>query len=272
MKTIAHSPTKSLPTTPFIICWNPRTFASDCSTSLSRTSRFLLSCSRLCVSLLLMARSCAQDDPEAALPHLQMFLAAPAYSLASAFSVERLATSTKIVEVAAVIAKNQFVVISGWEDDEGVHPDALVDSRTFFFRLLGCTDFDVEVLTIMDDVQEVPTLHVASTSLDQVLRVMTINHCEIVGLVNDEGSVQSVVRYNDIFKAFVQEVNLIYFASSRRKDRGGRSEVSTLSNHISKLVRDDDNEELEIDDDSGGLGIAHAACLVRFMLQVSANP
>ncbi len=40
--------------------------------------------------------------------------------------------------------------------------------------------------------------------LDEVMRIMCILHCEFVGLVNDCGNIESVVRFADLFQAFVK--------------------------------------------------------------------
>ena len=99
--------------------------------------------------------------PEEALPHVQMFLTAPVHSVATAFGVKYLPRETPLVEAVAAIAKSRFVVISGWEDSDGVvHPDTLWDQQRLFYKLLSCEDFSCEVHRVLDDVPEVPTMHV----------------------------------------------------------------------------------------------------------------
>ena len=184
-----------------------------------------------------------RQAPEEALPHVQMFLAAPVHSVATAFGVKYLPRETPLVEAVAVIAESRFVVISGWEDSDGViHPDTLWDQQRLFYKLLSCEDFSCEVHRVLDDVPEVPTLHVGC-GLDEVMRIMCILHCEFVGLVNDCGNIESVVRFADIFQTFVKEINTLYcsrddVSSSQQQPR--RSMLTLGGNH---------NEELEIDDE-----------------------
>jgi hypothetical protein len=197
-----------------------------------------------------------KNDPEAALPHIQLLLAAPANSLASAFSLKRLPRETRIVDVAAQVCRFECVVISGWEDDNGVHPDVLWDQRTLFARILSCTDFAAEVSTILDDVQEVPTLHAASSGIDEVLRVMCASHSEIVGLVNNVGSVESVVFFSEIFKEICKEISRIYFDAA---DLPGASKApqSTAADVLNERLLDPNGD---LDDDDGILfGIDGAA-------------
>jgi len=128
-----------------------------------------------------------KSDPDSALPHVQMFLGAPASSLATVFSVEHMSHQTNLFEVVATISKSQFVVINGYEDEAGVmHRDALWDQRAVLFKLIGCTDFDVSVTSVLNDVPELPTLHVASSGHDEVLRIMSVHGTNVVGLVDDQ--------------------------------------------------------------------------------------
>jgi len=178
-------------------------------------------------------------DPDAALPHLQMFLTAPARSLATAFDIEHFPADTKIVQVAAAISKSQYAVISG-RQDEGTVRDTLWDQEGLFLKLLACDNLDLEVHTIMDDVPEVPTLFVDSAGLDEVLRVMSVSHVGTVGLVDDAGRVRSIVKYQDIFKAFVREMRQVYYSDDNRPD---------LAKSLESLHHDDGSDEFEFDDE-----------------------
>jgi len=193
-----------------------------------------------------------KSDPDSALPHVQMFLGAPASSLATVFSVEHMSHQTNLFEVVATISKSQFVVINGYEDEAGVmHRDALWDQRAVLFKLIGCTDFDVSVTSILNDVPELPTLHVASSGLDEVLRTMSVHGTNVVGLVDDQGSVVSVVQYSDLFKAFIKEINSLYVERQLSND----PDVA-LSKSLGAILEDED--ELEIDDETGGLQVRTA--------------
>lgn len=119
------------------------------------------------------------------------------------------------MEVTAAVYKSEFVVISGWQEDNGtIHRDIFWDQQSLLFKLLAATstdDFEAEVHTILQDLPEVPSVHMQSSGLGEVLRIMSINRCDDVGLVNGHGLVQSMVRFSHIFKAFVKEISNIYF-------------------------------------------------------------
>lgn len=108
-----------------------------------------------------------KDDPDAALPHLHMFLTLPASSLAQSLGVVSLSRDASIAETAAFLAKNQYIVIrgSGNDEDGNPHRDTLWDQQAIFFRLISCSDCEAEVHTILDDVQELPTMHCTCPAL-----------------------------------------------------------------------------------------------------------
>jgi len=99
-----------------------------------------------------------KDDPDTALPHMQMFLAMPAKSVAQSLGVVSVSRDTSIAEASALLVKNNYLVVRGSGLDE-LSRDSLWDQKTLFFRLIGCNDFEAEVDTILDDVQELPTMH-----------------------------------------------------------------------------------------------------------------
>jgi hypothetical protein len=181
-------------------------------------------------------------DPEAAPAHVQMFLTAPARSLATAFNIESVPSDAKILQVAAAICKGQYVVVTGRQDAQGTVRDAIWDQEGLFSKLLACDNFDLEVHAILDDVPEVPTLPVESAGLDEVLRVMSVSHVHTVGLVDDAGRVRSVVKYQDIFRAFVREMTEIYF-SDDTDDNGPTLNKSLI------LQNEEDSEQYGFDDE-----------------------
>ena len=201
--------------------------------------RFLLEKSALCSRHLEAFIEDFKLDPEAALPHLQLFLTASARSLATGFDIETFSGDARLLQVAAAISKSQYAVISGWQDELGIVRDVLWDQEGLFLKLISCDNVDLEVRTIMDDVPEVPTLSVDSAGLDEVLRVMSVSRVRTVGLMDDAGRVRSVVRYQDIFKAFVREMTNMYCSD----DQPG------LAKSLQSLQRDESSEEFEFDDE-----------------------
>lgn len=85
---------------------------------------------------------------------------------------------------------------------------------------------------------------VASSGLNEVLRVMCLSHSETIGLVNDQGSVEAVIQFADIYRAFVKEMSEIYLAS-----RGNQNKVQSLGGLL------ETGDELEIDDDTGAVQV-----------------
>lgn len=151
-------------------------------------------------------------DPEDALPHLQMFLCNSARSLATAWDIQHIHRDITVLEAAQTLLQNEVVVISGEMDEDSGHhePDVLWSRKSFFYKLLTCTQFLVPVSSILQDVQEMPTLHQSSTSLDEVIRVMCVTHVEVVGLIDDQGTIVRVISFGDIVRAFVKELEEIY--------------------------------------------------------------
>ena len=86
--------------------------------------------------------------------------------------------------VANGLSEQDALVISCYQDASGaVHKDVLWSSRTFFFKAMTCLDFSQEVETIIHDVVELPLLHNNTSTLLEVLRVMTSSHMHVIGLV-----------------------------------------------------------------------------------------
>ena len=221
--------------------WSHRQNQSLWDGEITQALHYLVQSSHYCSRNLNIFIEDFKMDPEAALPHLQMFLSEKASSLATAFGIEHLTRNAKIWQAAATISESQCLVISGWEDENGVVSDVLWDQQHLFVRLMSCDNFDLEVHSILDDVQQVPTLFADSAGLDEVLRIMCTQHTQVVGLVNDEGSVQSVVKYSDIFKAFVKEIGRIYF------DDGVMIEKDkSLADSLANLNGDDEDLEQEV--------------------------
>ena len=108
-----------------------------------------------------------KDDPDAALPHLQMFLTMPASSVAQSLGVVSLSRDASIAEAAAFLVKNPYLVIRGSGNDENGIPnrDALWDQKSIFFRLISCSDFEAQVHTILEDVPELATMNCAGPPL-----------------------------------------------------------------------------------------------------------
>jgi hypothetical protein len=73
---------------------------------------------------------------------------------------------------------------------------------------------------------------------------MCLSHSETVGLVNDQGSVEAVIQFPDIFRAFVKEINQLYLTSNA---------VETKIKALGGLLETDD--EMEIDDDTGAVKV-----------------
>ena len=153
-----------------------------------------------------------KPEPEDALPHLQMFLCNSARSLATAWDIQRIRRDFTVLEAAQTLLQNEVVVIKGETDGKSgeQEPDVLWSRKSFFYKLLTCTEFEVPVSTIIEDVQEMPTLNQTSTSLDEVLRVMCVTHVEVVGLVDDQGAIVRVISFGDIVRSFVKELQQIY--------------------------------------------------------------
>ena len=73
---------------------------------------------------------------------------------------------------------------------------------------------------------------------------MCLSHSETVGLVNDQGSIEAVIQFSDIFRAFVKEINHIYLASN-----GSETRIKALGGLL------ETGDEVEIDDDTGAVKV-----------------
>jgi hypothetical protein len=152
------------------------------------------------------------ENPEMAPKHIQTILSMSAQDCATFADIKRFPRSTTIMQAAWIIAKSQFVVISGVKDADVANSlkvrDAIWNKQSLFIKMLACTNFGCEISEILDDVPELPTLNMESSDLAEVLRVMFTYHTEVVGLVNDAGSIYSVVQLSDIFQVLLREISL----------------------------------------------------------------
>jgi hypothetical protein len=151
------------------------------------------------------------ETPEQAPKHIQTILSMSAQDCATFFDIKRLPRSTTIMQAAWIIAKSQYVVISGVKHADVANGlnvrDAIWNKHSLFIKMLACTNFGCEISEILDDVPELPTLSMESSDLAEVLRVMFTYHTEVVGLVNDAGSINSVVQLSDIFQVLLREIS-----------------------------------------------------------------
>jgi len=191
-----------------------------------------------------------KEDPDSALPHLQILLSAPARTIATAFQVNRVESTDTIAEVVKTLSENDTVVISGNEDaaDELLRFDVLLGSKPFFYKAITCVDFDQPVSTVINDIQELPTMH-NSCFLNEVLRVMCVSHVSTVGIYDDSFSIIAIIRFSDIFNAVLKEISELHSVNKRAD--------------ATETMRDLDEEDGN-DDTGGGL----AACFYSPLIDV----
>jgi hypothetical protein len=186
------------------------------------------------------------EDPSSALPHLQMFLTGPVKSIETALPVKRVEQSDSIIKTLKEMTEQGAVVVSGQQnlgDDEdqshqSLDKDVLIGSKAFFCKAIMCMEFDEEVRSILPDIQELPTLHYSSSTLYEALRVMCVSHVEIIGLVDDNGCIISLISFADINAAFYKEVCKIYDKEGDENMPG--LDLPELTNDTASETQDDD--------------------------------
>lgn len=183
------------------------------------------------------------DDPDSALPHLQILLSAPARTIATAFEVNRVESTDKISDVAKALDQNETVVISGSEDAEDTHlrRDLLLGSKPFFYKAITCVDFDQPVSSIVNDIQELPTMH-NSCFLNEVLRVMCVSHVSTVGIYDDSYSIIAIVKFADIFSAVLKEIEVLY-QDDKSKGRHNEDEAQGMGDLNQEEQEEDDDDD-----------------------------